>query len=918
MRKVFVLLIILFLIACRDGETTATPESAETNNNNTTETADSPTNNTTDEPATTPSEETVTLRMIAYDYEMGNYRDLIDVFEAENPGVEIDMVSVEETLGLDTGGVGQWPEDASQRLVSAADIVSTNSIGLLDGSSGLLLDLRPLAEADPNFNRADFYPNSLEYFENGGGLWGLPTELNFSLMFYNKDAFDAAGIDYPQPGWSWDDFLAAAQATTVREGDEVTQWGLVQVGGGLIQLVLPRTGPIVSTEVDSPTVHIDRPEVAEMLRWYADLFLLHEVSPILENPEPDEDGVFIPPGYQLIDEGKAAMWPEYSGSWQWRSQQGNVGIVPFPVDAPDDRTNLMYATGYSVSSGTQQPDLAWRWLTFLSQQPSPNEFNQDSAVPARRSVAEASGFWEKVDPEFGEALQYALDHAYVIQFTPGYAPFLQAEEAVLLEGQSVEEALAEAQAASEMEIADFLAEQEDEEPVEIVIAVPEEPEVPEGAVTILFTAGNGPGGLQPYRDLAAAFQQTHPDIVVELETPNFGPGTTYLRDVAADSDCLQWFGGVSNEEDRTAVLNMEPFLDADPELSQADFYPTAIEQFIYQGQLWAIPAEMNLTVLYYNKALFDAAALPYPSADWTTDDFLETAVALTNGDDPETKQYGYVPQEFEINDITIFLERLGAQFLDESVDPPQLTFTDPSVIDAMRWLTGLTTEHAIKPVFITDITAAGSFGEERKTLLENGRAAMWADQGFQSFPEIDLSGLDIGVVPLPTGPDGTAVAANSVVGYFISAQTTQRQACWEWIKFLSNQPIAGEFGNTIPAKISLAESAAYDQAVGADLAIANRASVTGITGSSTTLRLSTSASWLGTGFFWWQSYAYNQILHDEVTVEEALTAVQAKADAYRECVIANDAQEDQNGQNRCLGQVDDTVPEFFIDVDEEE
>ncbi|MCA9945970.1 MAG: hypothetical protein KC449_20950, partial [Anaerolineales bacterium] len=60
------------------------------------------------------------------------------------------------------------------------------------------------------------------------------------------------------------------------------------------------------------------------------------------------------------------------------------------------------------------------------------------------------------------------------------------------------------------------------------------------------------------------------------------------------------------------------------------------------------------------------------------------------------------------------------------------------------------------------------------------------------------------------------------------------------------------------------------------------------------------------------------ILHDEVTVEEALTAVQAKADAYRECVIANDAQEDQNGQNRCLGQVDDTVPEFFIDVDEEE
>jgi hypothetical protein len=55
----------------------------------------------------------------------------------------------------------------------------------------------------------------------------------------------------------------------------------------------------------------------------------------------------------------------------------------------------------------------------------------------------------------------------------------------------------------------------------------------------------------------------------------------------------------------------------------------------------------------------------------------------------------------------------------------------------------------------------------------------------------------------------------------------------------------------------------------------------------------------------------------KVSVEEALTAVHAKADAYRDCVITNNAQEDQNEQNRCLSQVDDTIPEFFIEVDEE-
>jgi multiple sugar transport system substrate-binding protein len=916
MRKVFVLCILLFLFACSDSPDVADPDTAPNDNAAATAVpaADTPAN----EPEAATPEETVTLRMIAYDFEMGSYNDLIETFEAENPGVEIKMVSVEETLGLESGGVGQWPEDTDRRIVSAADILSTNVIGVINSGSGLLLDLRPLAEADTNFNRADFYPNAVEYFESDGGLWGIPTELNFSMLFYNKDAFDAAGVAYPQPGWSWDDFLAAAQATTVLENGEVTQWGLVQVGSGAIQFVLPRTGPIINNETDPPTVQIDRPEVAEMLRWYTDLFLLHEVTPILQNPEPDEDGVFFPPGYQLIEEGKAAMWPEYSGSWEWRSQQGNVGIVPFPVDAPEDRTSEAYVTGYMVSSGTLHPELAWRWINFLSQQPTPNEFNQNTAVPARRSLAEASGFWDRVAPEYATALQYALDHAYTLEFTAGYGPFLEATEAILLEGLPIEEALVQAQERAETAIADFLAEQENAEQESVVIIVPEEEIVPEGGITIVFMAASGSGGLQPYRDLVPIFQQTHPDIVVDMQTPNFGAGNTYLRSVAADSDCLQWFGSVTNEADRAAVLNMAPFLDADPEVSPEDFYPSAVEQFSYQGQLWAIPAEMNLTVLYYNKALFDEAALPYPSVGWTTDDFLAAAVALTRGDDPETKQYGYVPQEFELNEITMFMERLGAQLVNEAIDPPQLTFTDPSVVEAMRWLTGLTTEHGVKPVFITDITGSSSFAEERNNLIENGRAAMWVDQGFDSFPELDLSNLNVGIVPLPTGPDGTAVSTNSITGYYISAQTEQRQACWEWIKFLTDQPIAAEFGNTIPAKISVADSDAYTQVVGAELAAANRASVAGLSGASTELRLSASASWLSTGFFWWQAYAYDQILQNGVPVEEALADVQAKADLYRECVITNNAQEDPNGQSRCLGQVDETVPDFFIETDDEE
>ncbi len=911
MKKVVILLILVLMAGCNRGEIaeTAVPpvvESAKVNSTNEIGTAVA---NPTD---------TITLRMIVYDWESGSYRNLIEAFEAENPGIEIKLVSLEETLGLDSAGKGQWPDDAAERLVSAADVVSTSAIGISNGASGLLLDLRPLIEGNTTFDEADFYPNALEYFKSDGGVWGLPNSLTFDLIFYNKDAFDAAGHAYPQPGWSWGDLLTAAQATTVREKDEVTRWGLVQLSRSPFIFILPRTGPLIDTMTNPPTVQFDRPDVADALQWYVDLFLLHEVTPNLEAPEPDKNGVIFLSEYALIEDGKAAMWSESSGSWPWRSQQINVGVAPFPVDAPEDRTTPVYINGYALSAGTRHPEAAWRWIKFLSQQPSAS-FGLDTALPARRSVAQASGFWDRVDPELGDTLRYVLDHSYFFRFGAGNSAFYEAVDAVLTQNRPVADALADAQVQAEMEIADIAARQEKADAVEIVVSEPGDAALPERAVSIVFTTVGDIDGLTPYRNLVKTFQEQNPDVVIELKTPDFNAGSIYLRDLAANSDCLLWYGGVIREEGRATVLNLDPFLDADPELDKEDFYPQALDAFSYQGQLWGLPGGMNVTLIMYNKALFDEAGIPYPQDNWTMDDFLATAVALTAGDDPETKQYGYVPQESELNDLTAFLERLDAQFFDDSVDPPQLTFTHPDTVKAMRWFTALTTEFGVKPAFMTNIAAVSvNIGQERKTLIEDGRAAMWSYQGYQSFPEINIDDLDVGVIPLPVGPNRTATVGSVITGYVISSGTEQEQVCWEWIKFLSEQSYLTNVGNTLPARRSVAESAMYAQTAGAELAAANLAAVTGQTGLSFNMRLNRKAGWLENGALWWLSYAYDQILSNGVPVEEALAVVQAKADAYRDCVIVRDVLDSLNGQRDCLRQVDDTIPDFFGDGVSEE
>ena len=65
---------------------------------------------------------------------------------------------------------------------------------------------------------ADFWPNLLAAYNYDGVQYGLPTDLDLALTFYNKDLFDAAGVSYPEAGWTWDDYRAVAKELTQGEG----------------------------------------------------------------------------------------------------------------------------------------------------------------------------------------------------------------------------------------------------------------------------------------------------------------------------------------------------------------------------------------------------------------------------------------------------------------------------------------------------------------------------------------------------------------------------------------------------------------------------------------------------------------------------------------------------------------------------
>ncbi len=76
----------------------------------------------------------------------------------------------------------------------------------------------------------------------------------------------------------------------------------------------------------------------------------------------------------------------------------------------------------------------------------------------------------------------------------------------------------------------------------------------------------------------------------------------------------------------------------DPSFDWNDFYSFERDATTSDGHVYGVPALVDNLALVYNKDLFDAANLPYPTADWTWDDFRAASLALT---DASNKQYGW-------------------------------------------------------------------------------------------------------------------------------------------------------------------------------------------------------------------------------------------------------------------------------------
>ncbi len=132
---------------------------------------------------------------------------LVQQFNTTHPGIAVELINYNNDNALAKLTValqaGEAPDVTYQYGSSMPQLAAAPGI----------VDLTQRVQ-EPGFNWNDFYPGERAAATVDGRVLGIPALVDNLAIVYNKGLFDKAGVSYPTPDWTWDDFRAAAKAIT--------------------------------------------------------------------------------------------------------------------------------------------------------------------------------------------------------------------------------------------------------------------------------------------------------------------------------------------------------------------------------------------------------------------------------------------------------------------------------------------------------------------------------------------------------------------------------------------------------------------------------------------------------------------------------------------------------------------------------
>jgi multiple sugar transport system substrate-binding protein len=129
------------------------------------------------------------------------------------------------------------------------------------------------------------------------------------------------------------------------------------------------------------------------------------------------------------------------------------------------------------------------------------------------------------------------------------------------------------------------------------------------------------------------------------------------------------------------------------EVGADDVHPNLAAPYQVDGNTFAYAWEWNNLIVHFNTDLLKQAGLPLPSKDWTKEDFLKYAQALTTEKDGK-KTYGvFVPNFYFAMSAWLFNNEASVM----NADMTESTLTDPKAVEVFQFFHDLIYKYKVAP-----------------------------------------------------------------------------------------------------------------------------------------------------------------------------------------------------------------------------
>lgn len=309
---------------------------------------------------TAPAGEKVTIRFHA---RIGQQEDTlydmqIPKFMEENPDIEIVKESFpgeEYNTKVSTMLAGNTLGDAAWSALGGATINFMWAQNIVAPIDDLV--------ASNNIDLSQWYEGCIKAITVEGNLLGLPFKSHpgLAVIYYNETAFEAAGLDLPQAGWTQEQQIEMAKALTKSDANPPFYGFLPGVGNIWKTLVtLSRAFGTELLNEDGTKFQLNSELGVQAITWLYDLFQTHKVAPTPDQMVGGGNDMWIANSLGMYQGGTSVSVTggTIGDAFKWMVAPnavgpGGVGGSDYEVDA------------YTVTTASQHPNEAFKWVQYL-------------------------------------------------------------------------------------------------------------------------------------------------------------------------------------------------------------------------------------------------------------------------------------------------------------------------------------------------------------------------------------------------------------------------------------------------------------------------------------------------------------------------------------------------------------------------